>query len=237
MLSSVLTKDGISVIDDYTIKFELTESFAPFLSFLPWWYVMNPVQVMANEVDGDLGQKWLTDNDAGSGPFKMKRWEHGVLYEVEADVDYWKGWPQDKPLAGVIYKLIRESSTQKAALQRGEADIVEGLSPEDFDLVEKLPGVRVENHSGMTTFGIKFNVKKAPLDDINLRKAVAYAFDYDALLKIYNGNAKLQTSPFPFATQGHVDVPNIPRQDLAKANEFLIGNDFLPPFCRQGFGN
>ena len=221
MLSSVLTKDGISVIDDHTIQFELTESFAPFLSFLPWWYVMNPTQVMANEVDGDLGQKWLTDNEAGSGPFKMKRWEHGVLYEIEADVDYWKGWPQDKPLAGVIYKLIRESATQKAALQRGEADIVEGLSPEDFDLVGKLPGVKVENHSGMTTFGIKFNVQKAPLDDINLRKAVAYAFDYDALLKIYNGNATLQTSPFPFATQGHVDIANMPRQDLAKAKEFL----------------
>ena len=42
MLSSVLKPDGIKVVDDHTIRFELTDSFAPFLSFLPWWYVMNP---------------------------------------------------------------------------------------------------------------------------------------------------------------------------------------------------
>ena len=47
--------------------------------FVPWWYVMNPKQVMANEQGGDLGQKWLTENEAGSGPFKIKRWQQGVL--------------------------------------------------------------------------------------------------------------------------------------------------------------
>ena len=226
MLSSVLKPDGIKVVDEHTIRFELTDSFAPFLSFLPWWYVMNPAQVMANEVDGDLGQKWMTENAAGSGPFKIKRWEQGVLYEIEAVEDYWKGWRQEKPLAGVIYKLIRESATQKAALQRGEADIVEGLSTEDFDLVAKMPGIKVENHPGMTTFGIKFNVQQPPMDDINLRKAVAHAFDYDAFLKIYNGNAKLQTSPFPFATQGHIDVPGFPRYDMAKAKEYLAKSNY-----------
>jgi len=56
---------------------------------------------------------------------------------------------------------------------------------------------------------------------VNLRKAVCFAFDYDALVKIYNGNAVLQTSPFPNATRGHVEVAGIYRQDLAKAKEFL----------------
>jgi peptide/nickel transport system substrate-binding protein len=73
----------------------------------------------------------------------------------------------------------------------------------------------------MTTFGLKMNTQKAPTSDVNLRKAVAHAFDYDALIKIYNGNAVLQTSPFPHATRGHVAVPGFPRQDLAKAREFL----------------
>ncbi len=84
-----------------------------------------------------------------------------------------------------------------------------------------MPGIVVENHPGMTTFGIKFNVQKPPMEDVNLRKAVAHAFDYEAFLKIYNGNAKLQTSPFPFAIKGHIDVPGFPRQDLDKAREYL----------------
>ena len=226
MLSSVLKPEGIVVVDPHTIRFELTDPFAPFLSFVPWWYVMNPKQVLANQEGDDLGQKWLTDNAAGSGPFKIKRWEQGVLYELEAVPDYWKGWRQEKPLAGIIYKLIREAASQKAALQRGEADIVEGLSPEDFDIVAKMPGIVVENHPGMTTFGIKFNVQQPPMDDVNLRKAVAHAFDYEAFLKIYNGNAKLQTSPFPFATKGHIDVPGFPRQDLEKARAYLAKSKY-----------
>lgn len=226
MLSDFLDEAGITAVDDYTIQFQLKEAYAPFLSFLPWWYVMNPNQVMANEVEGDMGQKWMTDNAAGSGPFKMKRWEHGVLYELETHLDYWKGWPQEKPLAGVIYKLIRESSSQRAALQKGEADIVEGLSTEDFDVVGQMPGIVVENHPGMTTFGLKFNVQKEPMSDVNLRKAVSYAFDYDALIKIYNGNAKLQTSPFPHATKGHIDVPGFYRQDLEKAKEYLAKSNY-----------
>ena len=182
---------------------------------------MNPKQVLANEQGGDLGQKWLTDNEAGSGPFKIKRWQQGVLYEIEAVDSYWKGWPSKDHVGGVILKLVRESAAQRAALLRGEADIVEGLTADDYDMVAKTPGIVVPNYPGMTTFGLKMNTQKAPTNDANLRKAIAYAFDYDALLKIYNGNAVLQTSPFPKAMRGHIAVPGFPRQDLAKAKEFL----------------
>src|SRR4030095_15195220 len=54
-----------------------------------------------------------------------------------------------------------------------------------------------------------------------LGEAVRFCFDYDSLLKIYNGNAVLQTSPLPQAMRGHIAVPGFPRQDLAKAKEFL----------------
>src|SRR5204862_7250080 len=102
---------------------------------------MNPKQVMANEQAGDLGQKWLTENAAGSGPFKIKRWQQGVLYEIEAVENYWKGWPSKARLGGVILKLARESAAQRAALQRGDADIVAGLSPADSEGVRQVPGI------------------------------------------------------------------------------------------------
>ncbi|OGK98711.1 MAG: peptide ABC transporter substrate-binding protein [Candidatus Rokubacteria bacterium RIFCSPHIGHO2_12_FULL_73_22] len=221
MLSDFLKEDGIAVLDAHTIRFQLTKPYAPFLSFLPWWYVMNPKQVLAHEEGGDAGRKWLTTNEAGSGPFRIKRWQQGVLYELEAVDDYWKGWPSRDHIGGVVYKIVRESGAQRAALLRGEADIVEGLSPDDYDQVGKMPGIVVPTFPGMTTFGLKMNTQRGVTKDPNLRKAIAYAFDYDALIKIYNGNAVLQTSPFPNATRGHIDVPGFPRQDLAKARAFL----------------
>ncbi len=221
MLSDFLKEDGIKVLGAGTIQFTLSQPYAPFLSFLPWWYVMNPRQVLANAQGDDLGQKWLTTNEAGSGPFKIKRWDQGVLYELEAVDGYWKGWPSKDRIGGVIYKIVRESGAQRAALLRGEADIVQGLSPDDFDQVGKMPGIVVPTFPGMTTFGIKMNTQKGPTKDPNFRKAVCYAFDYEALVKIYNGNAVLETSPFPNATRGHIAVPGFYRQDLAKAKEFL----------------
>ena len=223
MLKDFLAPDGIEAVDARTVRFTLRQPYAAFLSFLPWWYVVNPKQVEANAVDGDDGQKWLVDHEAGSGPFRIKRWEPNVLHEVEAVADYWKGWPQgekNRP-AGVIYRIIREPAAQKASLQRGESDIVEGLTPDDYDQIARQKGVAIEDHVGMTTFGIKMNNKVGPTADINLRKAIAYALDYDGLVQIYNGAAKLQTSVFPAGMKGQIDVAGLPRQDLAKAKEYL----------------
>jgi len=92
MLNAVLKAENIKVVDDHTVSMTLDRAYAPFLSFVPWWYIMNPAQVMANEVDGDMGQKWLIENEAGSGPFRLKRIEHGNLLELERVQDYWRGF-------------------------------------------------------------------------------------------------------------------------------------------------
>lgn len=226
MLKDFLKPENIKAVDDYTVEFTLDTPYAAFLSVMPWWYVVNPKQVEANAVDGDFGEKWLTENEAGSGPFQIARWQPNVLYQMTSVKDYWKGWPQgeNRP-AGVIYRIIREPAAQKAALMRGEADIVEGLTPDDYVQIAKTPGIAIEDHPGMTTFGIKFNTKQGPTADINLRKAIAYALDYDGLVQIYNGAAVLETSPFPQAIKGHIDVDGIPRQDLDKAKEYLAKSE------------
>jgi peptide/nickel transport system substrate-binding protein len=223
MLKDFLTPEGIEAVDSKTVRFTLKQPYAAFLSFLPWWYIVDPKQVEAHVVDGDDGQKWLTDHEAGSGPFTIKRWEPNVLHELASVQDYWKGWPQGEEHrpAGVIYRIVREPAAQKASLLRGESDIVEGLTPDDYVQIARQKGVAIEDHVGMTTFGIKMNNKTGPTADPNLRKAIAYALDYNGLIQIYNGAAKLQTSVFPAGMKGQIDVPDMPRQDLAKAKEYL----------------
>lgn len=222
MLLDILDPSGIKVIDDHTVQFTLNKPYAPFIAVLPWWYIMNPKVVTPHEKDGDLGQEWMKDGDAGSGPFKKKRWEHGVLYELEAVADYWRGWENPNHIDGFIFKLIRESSSQRMAIQKGQCDIVEGLNPEEFDLVANYPGIHVTNDPGLTTFGIKMNNQKGYTKDINIRKAICYAFDYDSLIKIYNGNAILEDSPFPVGLRGHVSFKDkMYSQDLKKAKEYM----------------
>jgi peptide/nickel transport system substrate-binding protein len=221
MLMEFLDNEGIRVVDDYTIEFTLKSPYAAFEQALPWWYIMNPKVVMANEKEGDMGQEWMKSNSAGSGPFAQKRWEHGVLYELEAVKDYWRGWENPNHIDGFIYKIIRESSSLKMGLEKGELDGVAGLNSEDFQAVEKNPNIYVTNDPGWTTFGLKMNTQKGHTKDINIRKAICYAFDYPSTVKIYNGNAILMDSPFPKGMKGYTPVPNVYRQDLKKAKEYL----------------
>jgi peptide/nickel transport system substrate-binding protein len=137
--------------------------------------------------------------------------------------EYWKGWPQGEQnrLSGVIYRIVREPAARRALLQRGEADVITEIPADDFEQLKGARGIRPEDHKGLTTFAITMNTTKGPTADLNVRKAIAHAFDYDALIQIHNGAASLMTSPFPEVIPGYIPVPGIPRKDLAKAREFL----------------
>lgn len=232
MLKAYLEPAGIKAVDARTVQLTLSQPYGALLSFIPLWFIVNPRQVIAATVGDDYGQKFLTDGDAGSGPFRIKRWDGQAVMVLDAVADYWKGWqmPAQQRPAGVIYRVIREPAPRKAALLRGEIDMVTEMTPDDYDQLAKAPGIVVTDDTGMTPFTIQMNTQKGPTADLNVRKALAYAFDYDALLQIENGAAKLLDSPFPNAMTGHVAIKDFPRRDLAKAREYLAKT----PYAKGG---
>lgn len=227
MLDGFVDAGNIKALDEHTVEFTLNKPYSAFVSFLPWWYIVNPAIVEANAKDGDRGKGFLLENAAGSGPYKLKSFEQGTAYIVERNTDYWKGFPYDNDrMGGVIYRLIRESAGQRAALLKGEADLVTGLSPEERQAVQSNKDIEVTSLPAMTTFGLKMNTQKGITADINIRKALAYAYDYDSFIQIMNGEAKLQRSPFTDAVKGMIPVEDFPRRDVARAKQYLAKTDY-----------
>ncbi|MGH7067681.1 MAG: ABC transporter substrate-binding protein [Acetobacteraceae bacterium] len=223
MLKGHLDPANITARDALTVEMKLERPFPGFLSFVPWWFIVNSKEVKAHEVNQDYGQQWLTIHEAGSGPFRIRRWDPQAVMDLAAVGDYWKAWPEgeaNRP-AGVIYRVIREPAPRRAALLRGEVDVVTDMTPEDYDQLAKIKGIRVPSYPGMTPFTIQLNCAHGPTADVNFRKAMAYAIDYKAFLQIEDGAARLLDSPFPNAIEGHVTVADMPRQDLGKAREYL----------------
>ncbi len=223
----VMDADGIEVVDDYTLRIVLTTPFAD----LPWLlgyggqtFIANPEEVMAHEENGDKGETWLLENAAGSGPFKITRWEPGTVYELEAVEDYWRGWPAGGRLDGVIWRIIRDSAERRMALLAGEIDITDTVAVDDLPLIDDNPGTHTEVHPGFLTGYVKMHNQREPFSDLNFRQFMAYAFDYDGFVATQGGPdlCPLITGCLPDGVPGHdPNVQPIYRQDLDKAQEYL----------------
>ncbi len=217
----VVDPASLKVMDNATFQVSLKKPYAPFIATIPWLYIVNKKQVLANVVEKDYGQKWLMDHEAGSGPFKIRRWEQGNLYELDAVDDYWKGWKRPTHIGGYIFKLMQESASHRIALLKGEADLVEGLQTDDYEAIKNNADVKIEEHPGITNFGIKMNNQKGLTANKDIRQAISYAMDYDAFIKIYNGHAVLEEGPIPKAMKGHAGNLPLYRTDLNKAKQLM----------------
>jgi peptide/nickel transport system substrate-binding protein len=217
MVSGALDASSVSVVDPQTVRMHLVAPFAPFLDVLPWIWIVNPKLVEQNKGEDD-GQSFLRNAAAGSGAFRLRRVETGNLYEFERVAIPWR--PGGGNLTGAIWKIARETSTQRLMIQQGEAHIALDLTSEDMDTLKDRPGVRLVMEPDYRTFQIKMNTQHGPLADVNLRKAISYAFDYQGMLDV-SGHAVLMKGPLPDGILGFDDALQVYRTDLDKARHYL----------------
>lgn len=185
----------------------------------------------------------LFDKMNGTGPFKLDRWEKGTQMVLVRNDNYWNKDKMPKVEHAVI-KKVDEWGTRFLMLQKGDADIVyvpraniSQVQPlveaGKVNLYEKLP--ENINAAGFFNYNInstskyigsgKLDGQGVPPDffsDINVRKAFAYAFDYDTeIAQALAGEAIQPTGPIPAGNPFY--QPDIPTYslDLDKATEYF----------------
>lgn len=221
MVSGILEADSVKATGEMTVTMSLKQPFAPLLSVLPWMFVVNSKVVEAN-LGSDDGQSYLLANIAGSGAFTLGRARPGDLYElIRAENDWHKGGN----IEGAIWKIVREAATTRLMLQRGQAHFALDLFAEDMEAIKDMPRVVRIMEPDYRSFSIKMNTAKGPLADKNLRKAVSYAYNYQAMLDAA-GPAELMTGPLPTGMFGHAPDLEVYRQDMDKAKEYLAKSEY-----------
>jgi peptide/nickel transport system substrate-binding protein len=217
MVSGVLDATSVQVIDAETVRIRLSKPFVAFLQVLVWQWIVNPRVVEAN-LGTDDGQTFLRANAAASGAFRLRRAEAGNLYEWERVGDNWRQGGGN--LTGAILRIVRETSNQRLMVQRGEVHVSLDLTSEDMDSLKDRPGVVSIIEPEFRTFSIKMNTEHGPLADVELRKAVSYAFDYQAMLATA-GYADLMQGPLPNGIFGHDTTLEVYRTNLERARAHL----------------
>ncbi|MBA2595146.1 MAG: ABC transporter substrate-binding protein [Chloroflexia bacterium] len=232
LFATVMDQDSVQVVDPTTLEINLLQPFAPYDAVLPWLFVANPALVQEHEVDGDEGEAWLRENEAGGGPFTIARWEIGNVYEFTPFPDYWFSEDGAAPLDGFVWRIIRESSTKRIAMETGEITYGDTFTPEDIEALAADSRFVANMAPSLTPFAIKLNNQAGPTADINVRKALSHAFDYDAAIESVSGRGTIMEGPLATALEPwhKKDLPVL-RHDMEAAKAALAASEFADGFA------
>jgi len=218
----------VAAPDDQTVVITLNKQVGPFVGFTARLYILNKQLVTSHFKtpgpygdNGDYGTDWLLTNDAGSGPYKVKEAKLEEYLLMERFKDYWGEFRSDAP-DQVKFLGTTEPATIKTMISNGQLDITDQWqSTEALEAMSKLPGVTLVNIPTTGEFYLMMHTKKPPTDDLYFRAAIAYAFDYETVVKSIIPGASQSAGPVPTALPGHDPNAVLYKRDVTKAMEFL----------------
>ena len=127
---------------------------------------------------------------AGTGPYRILRWDPGRSLDVEAFTDYWNGRP---PIDRVRFLPLQETDQVLAALRLGQVDVVRWLSEQRIREFEGLPGIRVASRPGLSSYYLWIDSRPRPVGDRNpfadkrVRHALSLALDRKEIVRRLGG--------------------------------------------------
>jgi peptide/nickel transport system substrate-binding protein len=185
--------ESVTAVDATTVEFKLAKVFGPFVNALTVFRIVNKTALEANTVDGmygenkDYGTTYLTSNAAGSGPYVVSEFKVHESVTLEKNPNYW-GKIKDKAPDVVNIIELQDSATSKMLLTNGDGDFIHGH--QEGTTVQALianDGIKVADIPEMGLNYFMMNTKKAPTDDVHIRKAISHLANYQAMSDIYGG--------------------------------------------------
>jgi peptide/nickel transport system substrate-binding protein len=197
--------EQIEVVDEYTVKFVLKRTMPlPYYLTHVAWPIMSP---------SCLGENGEFVKPIGTGPFKYETQIKDQEIVLVRNEYYWGEKPT---LDKVVFKIIPESTTRVMALETQEVDMI--LKVPEFE-VSRLEGEEaITVYRKMTTFTdyIKFNCKREPFDDPDVRRAVAYALDTEQMVNTVLDNVGIAARGRPYSPIMMYSKPELELYDCDK---------------------
>jgi ABC-type transport system substrate-binding protein len=204
-----------SIVDDLTLAVHMSIPWSVFPATLTSQvgFIAAPKQIHSGD----------TLHPIGTGPFLFSSWTQNSSFVVRKNPSYWrKGLPY---LDQVTFKPITEDNTMYDALTVGDVDVMEtssGIIQPKMQEAADNHQIQVIHSSGETEENnVMFNTQAAPLNDLNVRQALVYAFDAVGWTRTIGiSSDRLANGPFAPGSKWYVPT-GYPTYDLAKANALV----------------
>ena len=187
-------------IDDKTVEIQTKFFSATFIPTL----ALATNNIMAKHSVLDEGKiqtmaEWEDLN--GSGPFKLTSFDQDVSAEFVKNEDYFKeGYPR---IDGMRHFPILDAGTLVAAFKTGQVLMSNGMVTkmnvaEARKLGEDMEGELTVHWGGPSLmYGVIINTKKAPFDDVRVRRAVGLAIHRQPVIEIVGSGIHPLGTPLP----------------------------------------
>jgi peptide/nickel transport system substrate-binding protein len=209
--------DSTEVKDDTHFTIKLTAPSSLFLGNLTKVMILN-AELVTEHAGSDDGQAWLTNNDAGGGPYRLASFSGNDVV-----LDWFDKYftPIGNRPQSLDVRRIDESSTRRDEITAGNVDVGLSLSQRDLYALANQPGLAISEGPKTTIDGIYFNAQSGPTADAKVREAIRLSYDYEGALKgIHQGHGELPNGPLPSALACRPDLPK-PARDVDKAKALL----------------
>lgn len=140
--------------------------------------ILDSKLVMEHEVDGDMGQAWLTNNAAGSGAYELGNWRANEYVILTRNDEFWGDAPE---MERVLMRHLPESQSQRLGLEQGDIDVGFSLAAPDLRALEANEDITVETVPSAGFYYLAVSMKDDRFANPKVREALRYLIDYDGI--------------------------------------------------------
>jgi ABC-type transport system substrate-binding protein len=221
-VSAFATVTAITPVDSLTVRLDLSS---------PW--VALPAYLTGTVGTGQLGfvaapSMLANPNGAmqpvGTGPFIFESWEPGSHLIVKRNPNYWqKGLPY---LSQITFMPISDDTSRLQSLQAGTVDLIQMSNPLEIaqmlasTSINVLDNVKAPPIEPSQSF-VMLNTKQPPLDDVGVRRALAYATDQKKVIAVTGAGLGTPSTGLFSPGSKYYAPTGYPQFDLAKAKSLV----------------
>ncbi|MEM5016638.1 peptide ABC transporter substrate-binding protein [Metabacillus indicus] len=207
---------GVKAQDEKTLVVTLEKPIAFFKSLMafPTFYPQN--QKFVEEQGENFGKK--SENLVFNGPFAINGWAGPADTEwtLEKNAEYWDA--KNVSLEKITFNVSKDPQAAANAFEAGEADVTPKLSTPAV-IAQYEGDDRLLRWLEPTIFWLKLNQKNEALANVNIRKAIAMAFNKEDLTNEILNNGSIPANyavPKEFVTHPETG------EDFREANGDLL---------------
>lgn len=174
-----LSEVGVYARNTHTLVVELEKPTPYFLDILTFC-ALSPVPHYTVQTHPDWAEKPTENHFISNGPYRLKYYTPHNKIILEKNPHYFR--PETVEVDEVHITFVRSENTALEMFEQGALDVVgASLTPIPIDAVRHLTG-RIDCQPIAATSGLFFNTESYPLNNVHIRKALAYAIKRQDLI-------------------------------------------------------